>query len=215
MLADTIHKITIFPKSNQKVSSIGLVKLPPMFNNKESLSALLNTAFDYYSKNLTLKSLPGIFNKYAKKEVLLPNDIRKVHNWINQVAFCTRAACIYDNLDNTSNEVLEIMNKYNIPYILKENNEYKPIKYASSTIVKKWIDNEFNQIKNKENFGYNLSKSEKELYGIYQNDNNNTIKSIYSMIKNAKNFDLDGNYKQAEYCDTVLFQLFQDAKEVI
>lgn len=231
ILAETLYNICIHNKKNIHLAEVSknLVKIPPIFmdeeNGKTNIISVIKTISDYNNQNLTLKELINKYNKYGGTPKLASNDLRKLHNWIQQISFVTRAASIINELEenfNLSEEQIAnnvYQNLYeNLPecsFIYKTSNEYKPLKYASKKVIIKWINEEVAQIKNNEVFGAIPSNLEIEFYGIRKHDDDlySDIKEkIHQMIKNAKNMDTEGDFQSADNYYIYMKTLYENLK---
>ena len=106
IIANIIYYLATPLKNNGvRLASDALFKLPPVFSNtnhdkygngKKNLVAMIKTISEYNNnKSLTLNDLPSIYNINGGLPDLTIKDMRKVHNWTNQVEFGLRAAMIY------------------------------------------------------------------------------------------------------------------------
>lgn len=109
ILAETLYNICIHNKKNIHLAEVSknLVKIPPIFmdeeNGKTNIISVIKTISDYNNQNLTLKELINKYNKYGGTPKLASNDLRKLHNWIQQISFVTRAASIINELEENFN----------------------------------------------------------------------------------------------------------------
>lgn len=231
-LANTIYSICIWNKKNTRQASVSknLIKVPPIFlypeDGKRTLVALIHTIDDYNNKSLTLKELPSHFNKYCGKTIIGNNDLRKIHNWIQQINFGLRAATIlYEINKNPNSTKLAIASSVHknlcwedgFSYVIREENEYKPLKYASRPVILKWLEEEVNQITNNQVFGAQPSDEEKELYGVRKHNDNiygEAEENVHQLLKEAKAKDVQGDYTMADTYDCFLKNLYDNIRGV-
>ena len=169
-LAETMYELNQWskshPLSNRYAHSRGLIKLPPVFLGRKDSDAWVNlvtmikVAAEYEEglpngDSLTLAELPGRFNVHGGMQKLASKDVRKVHNWIQQLSFAMRAAAIEIALHTSTTreeaqekvyrELYAASKRAFVTHSPDNRHEYKPLRYASESAKKRWIGDEITQ----------------------------------------------------------------------
>lgn len=234
-IAETMHELAQWSKShsNSKKFNRNLIKLPPVFllnsevygNGLHNLVAMIKTIGEYEDGNENgcfpkLAELPAIYNKYGGKPELTNKDLRKIHNWVQQVGFGIRAAIMeqeekkpmFEDWSKLSvaERVYRRLYMHNdrrsfVTCSPNNKNEYKPLRYADDNVKLKWIEQEYVQKKNKKTtirYGAQPTPQEWKDYGLSGQPVTivrNQIKQQISVLLNlAKKHDLAGEYEQAD-----------------
>jgi len=242
-LADVILSLT--QKNDKRFASktpVGLIKLPPVFTKddikygepKKNLTAMIKVLAEYEEGSETgnyptLNELPSRFNHHIGNSQLEDKDMRKIHNWLQQISFAVRAAMIYDEIKN-SNDVKIVAKKiYDdlyrdntkrafVTYSFDNKYELKPLRYASETAKLNWIEQEVKQIKNWNNnsnelFGARPTPVEWEHYGLKGQSKSVTSAirtQIDTLIKQAAIYDHLGQHEEADAIDNRINTLYQN-----
>jgi hypothetical protein len=234
-IAKTMHELAQWSKAhpNSRKYHRNLIKLPPVFllNNDshgdglQNLIAIIKTIGDYEDGDINgnypkLADLPDIYNAYSGKPVLSNKDLRKIHNWVQQVSFGIRAAImeqeeqkpLFADWDKftTPERVFRRLYLHNhrrsfITCSPTNKNEYKPLRYADETIKMKLIEQEYEQRRNKKSstkYGAKLTNQEWQQYGLSGQPVRHMRKEIEEKISVlltlAEKHDIDGEYEQAD-----------------
>lgn len=198
-----------------------LFKLPPNFvkheDSKKNLIALFKVLSDYEEghSNLKLINLPELYNEYGGLPKLEPSQYRTVHNWLQQAHFALRAILVekairtFDNLEEAAYSVYEQMYAHHPrrSFIAKDGNYYKPLRYATTEVILRWIYQECEQNKQNKAYGAEISNVEWELYGLHgklRTAQKILYSDIDSVLKIAKTLDSKGFIDTADELDDKL-----------
>jgi len=198
-----------------------LFKLPPNFTSdkitsEKNLIALFRVLSEYEDgRHLKLINLPQLYNKYGGLPILEDSQYRTVHNWLQQAHFAFRAILVekamrqFDNLNDAAKWVYEQMyfNKPRKSFIAKDGNVYKPLRYATSEVILKWIQQECEQNQLNKEYGAKITVVEWELYGLHgklRTAQKNLTQEINSVVKIAKTLDYKGFAPNADELDDKL-----------
>lgn len=234
-IAKTMHEIAHWPKShvNSKKFNKNLIKLPPVFllndekngDGLQNLVAMIKTISEYedgctdgsYPK---LSDLPKLYNKNGGMPNLTSKDLRKIHNWVQQVGFGIRAAIIEQEDKKPlfadwekiplAERVYRRLYLHNtrrsfITCSPHNKNEYKPLRYADDHTKLKWINQECEQRKSKHmctRYGASPSSQEWRDYGLLGQPIHHMKKQIKQkiavLLSAAEKHDIAGEYEQAD-----------------
>ena len=239
-LAETMHELAQWSKShpNSKKFDVGVLRLPPFFsvekNGIRNLVAMIKTLADYeegFGNGVypTLAELPERYNVHRGTNELTEKDIRKVHNWLQQVSFGVRAAMVelefrqirtasvdgngvaervfqklYANNERRSFVAFSPDNKY----------ELKPLRRATNDAKKRWIQQEIDQrfagVSEGEQYGARPNILEWEVYGLKGHVKTACAEiraQFESLSRRAQQLDREGRYEDADALDTTLVQM--------
>lgn len=233
-IAKTMHELTHWSRThpNSKKYHKNLIKLPPVFlldsekngNGFKNLVAMIKTISEYEDGDENgvfpkLNDLPSLYNKNGGYPLLSKKDLRKIHNWVQQIGFGIRAA-IMEQEENKP--LFDDWSKLTVPervfrrlYAHGERrsfitcsplnkNEYKPLRYADDEVKLRWIAQEYEQRKHKKTLKYGAipTKQEWESYGlsgqVVKKSKNQLKQEIAVLLKIAEKHDISGEYKQAD-----------------
>ena len=106
-IAKTMHELAQWSRThpNSKKYHKNLIKLPPVFllesdkngSGLNNLIAMIKTIGEYEDGDENgvfpkLADLPSLYNQNGGLPILSEKDLRKIHNWVQQVGFGIRAA---------------------------------------------------------------------------------------------------------------------------
>ena len=188
-LAEIIQEIAQWPKNhpNAKRYAMDLVKIPPVFlvdNEKHgcgrsNLVAMIETLSDYEeSDDLKLSDLPARYNANGGGPTLSMRDMRKTHNWLQQVSFAIRAAAMEQEMRKDANDADIAERVFRRLYAnrprrafvaLAPDSRYgmKPLRYASDNAKRQWIRQERQQrAENARNYGARPTSEEWSAFGL-------------------------------------------------
>jgi hypothetical protein len=233
-IANTMHELAQWSQShpNSKKYNKNLIKLPPVFlleskkngNGLNNLIAMIKTIAEYEEGNEDgvcpkLIDLPYIYNKNGGQPSLGDKDLRKIHNWVQQVSFGIRAAILEQEEKSplfkdwesisVSERVFRRLYAHNdrrsfITCSAENKNEYKPLKYADDEAKIKWIEQECLQRKQKRlsKYGAQPTPQEWKIYGLsgqpIKKTKNQLKQEISILLKLAEKHDSVGQFKQAD-----------------
>lgn len=232
-LADSMHRIAHWAKThpNSQKHTLGIIKLPPVFatdeNGRSNLVAIIKTLAEYEDgcvdgSSLTLQELPDRYNHNGGMPKLASSDLRKVHNWLQQVSFAIRAAAIDHALDNGMNDADEIAsivlsNLYSnekrafVTFSPDNKYELKPLRHANADAKKGWIAQEVKQRLASDTSEYGAKPNYVE-WKVYGHKGHNRVvdaafaEELTALIKQANVLDGDGKYEEADMIDIKLNQ---------
>ena len=228
-LADAIHALAQWPKTheNSKRTAASLFKLPPALstdvNGRRNLIAMIKAMSDYENgcadgTVLTLNDLPAQFNKYGGRPALTEKDMRRVHNWLQQVSFGIRAAYVssYCNNNNSrfasenyrdsiakmiDDELYGGARSKFVTYSLDNKYELKPLRFATQEARCRWINQEIKQYVNGEAYGVRPSEMEWEIFGLRGHCRTACAeirKEIDELIRRADALDARAQYEDSD-----------------
>ena len=232
-LAAAMHRIAAWSNhyADKRRNSPCLIKLPPIFlggvsgNPKEgqkNLEAMVKTLADYQSDGLTLNELPTRYASYGGHVKGDEIGIRRIHNWMHQVAFGIRAAMV-DMCDaqNTQSavvtSVLDGLDNAPLVFVARSGNEYRPLRYASKATKERWIRDEVKQRRagvNYNNYGAQITDDEWCQNGVgmqYRVAHSSLKDSIDKLVAQAHILDNCGKYDEAETIDEALCRMERGA----
>lgn len=241
-LASVIHEIAQWSKShpNARRYASGYLKLPPVFaggkhgHDKHNLTAMIKTLGDYEDGRPdgtfpTLAELPAIYNGYGGAPHLTERDMRKVHNWMQQVSFGVRAAMlkmeerepsdlgVEMNVPDRVHALLYASNPRRAFVTFSPDNRYelKPLRYADDEAKRRWLREEYAQMRGgrmvtASAYGARPSQAEWDLYGL--RGQMRTVfasmrEQIGDLIRRAAQLDGSGDYDEADDMDARLLAL--------
>jgi hypothetical protein len=224
--AEALAEIILQLARKAPKNKIKFLKLPPVFtainhskygNGFANLVAIIKCSSDYedIESNLKLNDIVDRYNYYGGLPKLSEQDLRKVHNWLQLINFALRAAVLEQTektgLYNESKIVELTINKLFNSDITKRSfvahapdskYEIKPLKYADTKTITKWLANELNDKNNgKFPYGYEPSSREWQLYGLRGQSKtaySSLVKDIQELVIKARSFDESGDHKQAD-----------------
>jgi len=235
-LADTMHEIAQWSRShpNYKKFSRGFVKLPPVFlvddekhgSGRENLIAMLRVLADYEEgaedgNYPRLQELPERYNEYGGKPLLTGRDMRRVHNWIQQLSFGVRAAVLEDEIKggNTGSSIAERVygrlyedchRRSFVTYAPDNKYEYKPLKNADREAKLRWIAQEVEQRRSMRRgrvaaYGARPTEQEWERFGLMGQPVRTACTQLQAdldeLVKLASTLDNLGRYSEADEID--------------
>jgi hypothetical protein len=238
-LADKMHELTAWRKShpNSQRFQRGLLKLPPVFSSekygdpKTNLVAMIKTLSDYEEseEGLKLAELPARYNAHGGLPEMKERDLRKVHNWLQQVSFGVRAAMIALEIEKPTAELAhldppervyqllfaECPRRIFVTYAADNRYELKPLRYADANAKRRWLQQEYAQLTGQHTvtagtFGARPSQEEWDAFGL-RGQMRTVFSSVSSQIENlirqAESLDSEGRHKEADALDYRLQQL--------
>lgn len=222
-LAEIIIELSKKSPKNKKY----FIKMPLVFtanrhpkygDGKKNLIAIIKCSADYenITSNLKLNEIVHKYNRYGGKPKLGLSDLRKIHNWLQLINFALRAAVMiqedrsgehsdHKKLVEAVSERLFNSKDTKRSFVAHPDGkkyEFKPLKYADTKTIAKWILQEYNDYKNGTYpFGYIPSKREWELYGLRGQTKtaySSLIDDIQILVKKARTLDENGDHVQAD-----------------
>lgn len=233
-IAKTMHELAQWSRThpNSRKYHKNLIKLPPVFllesdkngSGLNNLIAMIKTIGEYEDGDENgvfpkLADLPSLYNQNGGLPILSEKDLRKIHNWVQQVGFGIRAAVmeqegrkpLFDDWSKLTipERVFRRLYAHNerrsfITCSPSNRNEYKPLRYADGKMKLKWIEQEYEQRKYKKIFKYGAAPTaqEWESYGLsgqlVRKSKNQLKEEINVLLKLAEKHDAAGEYRQAD-----------------
>jgi hypothetical protein len=239
MLADAMHEIAVWSKTHPNAQRFAknLLKLPPVFTSdkygdpKGNLIAMIKTLSDYEEsdESLTLSDLPKRYNEYGGTPNLEEKDLRKVHNWAQQVSFGIRAAMLDKEISNPTNgtesddpaeRIYQLLyancpKRAFVTYASDNRYELKPLRYADDAAKKRWIKQEYTQLTENKivtagAFGARPSQQEWDAFGLrgqIRTAFSSVSAQIEELVKKAEVLDSSGKFSEADNLDLRLKHL--------
>lgn len=190
---------------------------------KRNLVAMIKCAAEYedgFSDGSypILAELPKRYNAYGGLPNLDSSDLRKVHNWLQHVSFGLRAAVMEQEekfpttapgweglgvVERTAKRLFD-PNKTRRVFVAHPINslyEFKPLRYADSNAILRWLKKEYSQKKNGTPFGVQPTTEEWETYGLRgqtRTEYSILMNDIHNMVHTAKALDQNGNHREAD-----------------
>jgi len=238
-LADKMHELAVWSKAHPNSSKFkrGIFKLPPVFSSdkhgdpRKNLIAMIKTLADYEESDAApkLAELPSRYNQYGGGPELNEKDLRKIHNWLQQVGFGIRAAMLINEMENPTESMSHLDVPERVFHMLFANHprrtfvtyasdnkyELRPLRYADSKAKLRWLKEEFAQLNNKRvitagGFGVRPTQQEWDTFGL-RGQTKTALASVNSQIDNlvgqAKALDFEGKFTEADILDFKLNQL--------
>jgi hypothetical protein len=216
----------------------GLIKLPPVFtsdgkygDSQRNLVAMIRTISDYEDgtnggDRPTLSDMPALYNAHGGMPKMSEREMRKVHNWMQQVSFGLRAA-VMEQEERSPSMGLEHLSvpervarrmysdqqsrRVFVTYASDNRYEIKPLRYAGMDAIKRWVAQEYAQ-KAAQSGGYGAQPTQHEwdVYGL--RGQTRTICSaiqgrIQRMLTSASEMDGGENFRDADRMDARLAQM--------
>ena len=231
-LAETMYELAQWSKThpNAQRYTANIIKLPPtLMAHKKNLVAMIKTLAEYEEGMSDggfpkLADLPQRYNKNGGGPKLSSKDLRRVHNWLQQVAFGIRAAVIENeqcSMSRTASStsiaenVLEKLylnceRRAFVTYSPDNRYELKPLRHASNDAKRQWIEQEIDQKAQAQSYGARPNPLQWELYGLKghaKSANAEIAAEIESLIRIAQEFDKSGRYEEADEIDVRLVQM--------
>lgn len=238
-LANAMHELAVWSKSHPNAQRYqkSLLKLPPVFTSdkhgdaKKNLIAMIKTLADYEEseESLTLAELPKRYNEYGGKPGLEERDLRKVHNWAQQVSFGIRAAMLSKEIENPTEgmeqqhpaeRVYQLLyadcpRRAFVTYASDNRYELKPLRYADESAKRRWLKQEYAQLVEGRTvtagtFGARPTQQEWDVFGLrgqMRTVFSSVSSQIEELIKKAEILDSAGRYSEADGLDLRLKQL--------
>ena len=238
-LAEIILELSKKSPKNKKY----FIKLPLVFtairhqkygDGKKNLIAIIKCSADYenISFDLKLNEIVNKFNKYGGKPRLGSSDLRKIHNWLQLINFALRAAVMVredrsgkftdpKKLVEAVSEKLFNSKETKRSFVAHPEGskyEFKPLKYADTKTISKWILQEYSEYKAEVlPFGYTPTKREWELYGLRGQTKtaySSLVNDIQNLVKRARTLDENGDHKQADLIYEKLVSMQQNLEQL-
>jgi hypothetical protein len=238
-LADKMHELAVWSKShpNSQRFQRGLLKLPPVFSSEKhgdprgNLVAMIKTLADYEEseEGLKLAELPMRYNEHGGMPAMEERDLRKVHNWLQQVSFGVRAAMIAREIEqptadlahlDTPERVYQLLfaacpRRVFVTYAADNRYELKPLRYADANAKRRWLKQEYAQLSGQRTvtagtFGARPSQEEWDVFGLrgqMRTVFSSVSSQIEELVKQAESLDSEGRYDEADALDFRLKQL--------
>jgi len=234
-IAKIMHELAQWSKShpNSRRYTKNLIKLPPVFlsnsekhgNGLDNLVAMIKTIGEYEDGDANgcqprLADLPALYNKHGGSPELSEKDLRKIHNWVQQVGFGIRAAImeqeerspLFDDWRKLSvpERVYRRLYAHNdkrafVTCSPRNKNEYKPLRYADRDVKLSWIEQEYEQKKTKRmsaKYGAKPTAQEWKDYGLSGQPIRQMRRQIEEKVSEllcmAQKHDNNGEYEQAD-----------------
>lgn len=231
-----MHKMAVWSNEypDMKKVSAGTIKLPPIFlggasgDPKEglrNLEAMVKTMLDYSEGKEELK-LADLPTRYAQYGGTVKNNedigLRRIHNWLHQVAFGVRAALLQREMKRyggDSRKAVEatanIMLSEDAPlvFVAKNDNEYRPLRYASRENCVRWLADEARQIKSgtaASDYGARVTDEEWVQNGVgmqFRSAHSDLKRGLSEMVEEARNMDAQGRFAEADAIDEALSRM--------
>lgn len=233
-----MHKMAVwsneFPRMKQ--ASSGTIKLPPVFlggsgsdpkEGLKNLEAMVKTMLDYCEGKEELK-LADLSARYAQYGGTVKNNedigLRRIHNWLHQVAFGVRAALLKSQMERHGGDTrraveatasLMLTEDAPIVFVAKNENEYRPLRYASRENCVRWLVDEARQIKSgvgASGYGARVTDEEWVQNGVgmqFRSAHTELKRGLNDMVEEAKNLDQQGRFAEADALDETLSRMMQ------
>jgi hypothetical protein len=217
-----------------KKASTGTIKLPPVFlggasgdprEGLRNLEAMVKTMVDYFegADELKLADLPARYAQYGG--TVKNNDdigLRRIHNWLHQVAFGVRAALLRREMERHGGDArraveatADVMLSEGTPlvFVAKNENEYRPLRYASRENCVRWLADEAKQMRtgaNAAGYGAKVTDEEWVQNGVgmqFRSAHSDLKRGLGEMVEEAKKMDAHGRYAEADAIDEALSRM--------